>query len=77
MTRFAEEMKKVQNFLNQYPQNHRQFIRDIVFYNAIHHAEKEKLLAVPLFFDEEKAPVETPVPEPALDTSNINAWLNI
>ena len=78
MTRFAEEMKKVDAFMNQYPQNNRQFIKDIIIYNAIHHPERDKLIAVPLFDEvKEKAPEKGPEPEAEVNKKNVDAWTNL
>ena len=79
MSKFEKEMEKVDAFFQQYPPSQRKFIRSVVLYNAIHHADRGKLFSVPLFdeaADEPPESTEEVKPTP-IRRENVAAWNNL
>ena len=57
---FFDKEKKVLNWLNRFPPELHNFIKEVVVYNALMHPDKAALLRLPFFDELEPVAVEKP-----------------
>lgn len=87
---FFDKDQKVMSWLNKFPPEMHEFIKEVVLYNALCHPDKSRLLQLP-FFDEASSPARADMPiktkqetAPALqapvtpaEKNNINSMMNL
>ena len=65
---FFDKEKKVLNWLNRFPPEMHEFIKELVVYNALMHPDKATLLRLPFFEEEVGAAIINEAPKPEVPT---------